>query len=117
MHAHLHAPSVMEAVYRKRCHKKKESGRPKPEIRVQNSQSLSPFLPAMNLQNQSVSSHRHSILNTHQIPFDNHAGNMHMHSSELCREESQQCPMIACLGWHTGLINHTFCTDLMRTSW
>lgn len=54
---YLHAPSVIEAVYRNRCHRKKDSGRPNPDMRVQNSQSLSPFLPAMNLHKKQHTPH------------------------------------------------------------
>ena len=46
---HLQAPSLMAALYRERCHSRKDSGKPKPEMRLQNSQSLRPLCPAMNL--------------------------------------------------------------------
>ena len=40
----------MADLYRLRCHSRKDSGSPAPEMIVQNSQSPKPLWPAMNLQ-------------------------------------------------------------------
>ena len=48
--AHEQAPSLMADLYRLRCHSRKDSGSPAPEMIVQNSQSPKPLWPAMNLQ-------------------------------------------------------------------
>ena len=48
-HARFQAPSLMAALYRERCHSRKDSGRPKPEMSVANSQSLRSLCAPMNL--------------------------------------------------------------------
>ena len=47
--AYLQAPSVMAALYSVRCHSRKDSGRPKPEMSVQNSQLPRLLCPTPNL--------------------------------------------------------------------
>lgn len=46
---YLKVPSVMAALYRLRCQKRKEPGSPKPEMRLAKSQLGRLFLLAMNL--------------------------------------------------------------------